>query len=183
MGNFIAFANKFDFSNYKTLCDVGGAGGYLSAQVAMNNSSMSCITFDLPPVSALATENISSMKLTNKVKIQSGDFFNDEFPKADVITMGNILHDWGTQDKKNLIKKAFDALPEGGAFVVIENIIDNNRSDNAFGLMMSLNMLIETEAGYDFTFADFNDLVKDAGFKETSLMPLTGPTSAAIAIK
>jgi precorrin-6B methylase 2 len=183
MGNFIAFANKFDFSNYKTLCDVGGAGGYLAAQVAMNNSSMSCITFDLPPVSALATENISSMKLTNKVTIQSGDFFNDEFPKADIITMGNILHDWGTQDKKNLIKKAFDALPEGGSFVVIENIIDNNRSDNAFGLMMSLNMLIETEAGYDFTFADFNVWVKDAGFKDTSLMPLAGPTSAAIAIK
>lgn len=183
MGNFIAFANKFDFSNYKTLCDIGGAGGYLAAQVAMNNSSMSCITFDLPPVSVLATENISSKKLTNKVTIQSGDFFNDEFPKADVITMGNILHDWGTQDKKNLIKKAFDALPKGGAFVVIENIIDNNRSDNAFGLMMSLNMLIETEAGYDFTFADFNGWTKDAGFKETSLMPLTGPTSAAIAIK
>lgn len=183
MGNFIAFANKFDFSNYKTLCDVGGAGGYLAAQVAMNNSGMSCITFDLPPVSVLATENISSMKLTNKVTIQSGDFFNDDFPKADVITMGNILHDWGTQDKKNLIRKAFDALPEGGAFVVIENIIDNNRSDNAFGLMMSLNMLIETEAGYDFTFADFNGWVKDIGFKETSLMPLTGPTSAAIAIK
>jgi len=183
MGNFIAFANKFDFSNYKTLCDVGGAGGYLAAQVVMNNSNMSCITFDVPPVSAMATENINGMGLANNVTIQSGDFFSDEFPKADVITMGNILHDWGTQDKKNLIKKAFDALPEGGAFVVIENIIDNNRSDNAFGLMMSLNMLIETDAGYDFTFADFSGWVKDAGFKEISLMPLAGPTSAAIAIK
>lgn len=183
MGNFIAFAKQFDFSNYKTLCDVGGAGGYLAAQVVMNNSNMSCITFDVPPVSTLATENINGMGLANNVTIQSGDFFSDEFPKADVITMGNILHDWGTQDKKNLIKKAFDALPEGGAFVVIENIIDNNRSDNAFGLMMSLNMLIETDAGYDFTFADFSGWVKEIGFKKTSLMPLAGPTSAAIAIK
>ena len=122
MGNFIAFANKFDFSNYKTLCDVGGAGGYLAAQVAMNNSGMSCITFDLPPVSALATENINGMRLTNKVTIQSGDFFNDEFPKADVITMGNILHDWGTQDKMNLIKKAFDAYLKGERLLLLKTL-------------------------------------------------------------
>jgi hypothetical protein len=97
--------------------------------------------------------------------------------------MGNILHDWGTKDKKMLIKKAYDALPKGGAFVVIENIIDNNRSKNAFGLLMSLNMLIETTEGYDFSFSDFDDMVKEAGFKSTALMPLTGPTSAAIALK
>ena len=183
MGNFIAFANKFDFSNYNTLCDVGGAGGYLAAQVVMNNDNMSCISFDLPKVSTIADENIKRMKLSDRVTIESGDFFVDDFPKADVITMGNILHDWGTEEKKSLIQKAYNALPEGGAFVVIENIIDDDRSKNAFGLMMSLNMLIETEAGYDFTFADFNSMVKEAGFKETSIIPLTGPTSAAIAYK
>lgn len=183
MGNFIAFANKFDFSSYKTLCDVGGAGGHLSMQVVLNNSNMSCVSFDLPKVSEIADENVKRMNLSNMVTIESGDFFSDELPKADVITMGNILHDWGTYEKKILIQKAYDALPESGAFVVIENIIDDNRSQNAFGLMMSLNMLIETEAGYDFTFADFNNLVKETGFKETAIIPLTGPTSAAIAYK
>ena len=102
---------------------------------------MKCISFDLSPVSPIAHENISKMGLADSVKIETGDFFTDPFPKADVITMGNILHDWGTQDKKTLIKKAYDALPEGGAFVVIENIIDDERRENAFGLMMSLNML------------------------------------------
>jgi precorrin-6B methylase 2 len=183
MGNFIAFANKFDFSNYKTLCDIGGAGGYLAAQVVLNNDNMSCISFDLPKVSAIADETIKGMNLSERIAIESGDFFVDDFPKADVITMGNILHDWGTDEKELLIQKAYNALPEGGAFVVIENIIDNDRSKNAFGLMMSLNMLIETEAGYDFTFADFNSMVKEAGFKETSIIPLTGPTSAVIAYK
>ena len=183
MGNFIAFADKFDFSNCKTLCDIGGAGGNLAAQVAMKNSNMLCSSFDLPKVSAIADENIRRMRLSDRVTIHSGDFFVDEFPKADVITMGNILHDWGTGEKKTLIQKAFDALPEGGAFVVIENIIDDDRSKNAFGLMMSLNMLIETEAGYDFSFSDFNNLVKETGFKETAIIPLTGPTSAAIAYK
>ena len=123
------------------------------------------------------------MGLASRVKIKSGDFFTDPFPKADVITMGNILHDWGTRDKKRLISKAYDALPEGGALVVIENIIDDERRENAFGLMMSLNMLIETAEGYDFTGADFNEWAREAGFRKTSVMPLTGPSSAAIAIK
>jgi len=183
MGNFMAFANKFDFSNYKTLCDIGGAGGYLSAQVAMNQHHMNCISFDLPPVCPVATENINNMGLTDRVKVQPGNFFEDEFPKADVITMGNILHDWGTSDKKMLIQKAYDALPSGGALVVIENIIDDNRSENAFGLMMSLNMLIETPAGYDFSAIDFEDWAKETGYSKTSIIPLTGPSSAVIAVK
>ena len=183
MGNFMAFANKFDFSSYSTLCDIGGAGGYLAAQVAMNNDHMKCVSFDLPPVSPVATENMNNMGLGTKVVIQSGDFLKEDFPKADVITMGNILHDWGIQDKKMLIKKAYDALPQGGALVVIENIIDDNRSENTFGLLMSLNMLIETPEGFDFSAADFDGWAKEIGFAQTSVIHLTGPSSAVIAIK
>lgn len=183
MGNFIEFAKTFNFSKYKTLCDIGGAGGFLAAHVAMNNQHIQCTSIDLPQVEPIAKENMQNMGLKDKVQVTSGDFFTDDFPKSDIITMGNILHDWGTNDKKILIKKAYTALPEGGAFVVIENIIDNERNKNAFGLLMSLNMLIETEAGYDFSFSDFDHMVKEAGFKSTSLLPLTGATSAAIAIK
>ncbi|RAJ07466.1 methyltransferase [Arenibacter echinorum] len=183
MGNFIAFANGFDFSNYKTLCDIGGSGGTLSAHVAMKNPHMQCTTFDLPPVSPIAQENLDAMGLGDKVKVVSGDFFTDNFPKADVITMGQILHDWGTKDKKMLVKKAYNALPKGGAFVVIENLIDDDRRKNAFGLLMSLNMLIETPEGYDISTSDFDGLAKEAGFVKTSIIPLAGPSSAGIAIK
>lgn len=183
MGNFMAFANKFDFSKYQTLCDIGGAGGFLSAQVVMNNSHMKCISYDLPPVTPIAKANLENMGVADKVVAQSGDFFKEDFPKADVITMGNILHDWGTEDKLMLIRKAYDAVPKGGALVVIENIIDDNRSENAFGLLMSLNMLIETSEGFDFSAADFKGWSQDVGFRAVHVMPLTGPTSAAIAIK
>ncbi len=183
MGNFMALSHAFDFSKYHTLCDLGGAGGFLAAQVAQHNPHMKCISFDLPPVAPLATENIAKMGLSEKVKTQSGDFFKNDIPKADVITMGNVLHDWGLADKKRLIKKAFDVLPKGGALVVIENIIDDERNKNAFGLMMSLNMMIETPEGFDFSFADFSQWAKEVGFTKTSLLPLTGPTSAVIAIK
>jgi precorrin-6B methylase 2 len=182
-GNFIAFASGFDFSRYQTLCDIGGAGAQLSAHVVNHNPDMRCISFDLPPVRPIALENTSKMGVADKVEVVEGDFFRDDFPKADVITMGNILHDWGLNDKKMLIRKAYEALPSGGSLVVIENVIDNERRENAFGLMMSLNMLIETAEGYDFTTEDFETWTREAGFTEVSQMPLTGPTSAVIAIK
>ena len=182
-GNFISFATQFDFSACNTLCDIGGAGAHLSAQVVSYNPHMKSISFDLLPVSPIAMENVSKMGVADKVEIKSGDFFTDSFPKADIITMGNVLHDWGINEKKLLISKAYDALPEGGSLVVIENIIDNDRSENAFGLMMSLNMLIETAEGFDFTAADFDEWATEAGFVETYAMRLTGPTSAVIAIK
>lgn len=183
MGNFMTFAQKFDFSKYKTLADVGGSAGLLSLMVAKHQPHMSCTTFDLPPVEPIAKETIQQFHLADRVKAQSGDFFADAFPKADIVTMGNILHDWDEEKKIMLMKKAYEALPDGGAFIAIEGIIDDERKQNAFGMMMSLNMLIETGTGFDYTFADFNRWAKTTGFKSTSLLPLAGPSSAAIAYK
>jgi predicted O-methyltransferase YrrM len=183
MGNFMKLSSAFDFSSYSTHCDLGGAGGYLAAQIAMNNANMSCISFDLPPVTPVASENIAMMGLSDRVSIQSGDFFKDDIPQVDVITMGNILHDWGLSDKKKLLKKAYDALPDGGALIVIENVIDDERNTNVFGLLMSLNMMIETPDGFDFSFSDFNRWALEIGFSKTSIIPLTGPSSAIITIK
>jgi len=183
MGNFMTFAQKFDFSKYKTLTDIGGSAGLLSLMVAKHQAHMTCTTVDLPPVEPIAMETIQKFHLTDRVKAQSGDFFTASFPKADIVTMGNILHDWDEEKKIMLMKKAYEALPAGGAFVAIEGIIDDERKQNAFGMMMSLNMLIETGTGFDYTFADFNKWAKIAGFKSTALLGLAGPSSAAIAYK
>jgi len=183
MGNFMAFAQNFDFNNYKTLTDAGGAGAMLSLMVAKHQPHMQCTSFDLPPVNAVAKENIARFGLTERVKTFDGDFFSNAIPSADIVVMGNILHDWDEEKKLELMNKAYEALPEGGAFVAIENVIDNDRRQNAFGLMMSLNMLIETGSGFDYTYNDFTGWAKATGFKSTSLMPLMGPSSAAIAIK
>jgi hypothetical protein len=183
MGNFMAFAQKFDFSPYKTLTDVGGSAAVLSLMVARHQPHMSCTSFDLPPVEPIAGNTIRHFELSDRVKTASGDFFEGGIPGADVVVMGNILHDWDEETKLMLMKKAFDAIPEGGVFVAIENIIDDDRNKNIVGLMMSLNMLIETGKGFDYTFADFNRWAKKVGFKSTAIMPLTGPSSAAIAYK
>ena len=183
IGSFVALAQKFDFSNYKSMVDIGGAGGYLAIQIALNHNEITCATYDLPPVGPVAEQIISEFNLSNRIDVLSGDFFSDELPKADLITMGNILHDWGTDDKKKLIAKAYSSLPAHGALIIIENIIDDDRRENAFGLMMSLNMLIETPAGFDYSAADFTQWASECGFKKVETLPLAGPSSALIATK
>jgi hypothetical protein len=181
--NFQVFAEKFDFSRYRTMCDIGGALALLSRIVAARHEHITFTTFDLPPVALHARKQIDAAGLADRIKVVSGDFFVNEFPQADIVTMGNILHDWNLEKKMLLIRKAYEALPEGGALVVIENIIDDARRENAFGLLMSLNMLIELGDAFDYTGADFRKWCSEAGFKRFDLIPLTGPASAAVAYK
>ena len=183
MANFEAFADKFDFAPYGTMADIGGATGQLSAIVAGRHPHLSCTSWDLPVVKPIADRRLAEAGLADRVTAGEIDFFRDEFPKADLITMGMILHDWNLDHKKMLIAKAYRALPEGGALVAIENLIDDERRENAFGLLMSLNMLIEFGDAFDFTGADFASWCLEAGFSRCEILPLTGPASAAIAYK
>ena len=181
--NFQAFAEKFDFSRYHTLCDVGGASGQLSMIVAEKHPHLTCISADLPAATRIAEHKISAAGLSDRVAAKSIDFFAEPLPKTDVITMGMILHDWNLENKMHLIRAAYDALAPGGAFVVIENLIDDARRENAFGLMMSLNMLIEFGDAFDFTAADFFGWCRAVGFTRTEVIPLAGPASAGVAYK
>ena len=183
LGNFQALADKFDFSRYETVCDVGGATGQLCTILAARHPHLRCTSYDLPVVVPIAEKAIAAAGMSDRVTAASGDFFADPLPSADVITMGLILHDWNLEGKKHLIEAAYEALPEGGAFIVIENLIDDARRENAFGLMMSLNMLIEFGDAFDYTGADFAGWCKEAGFREVEILPLTGPASAGIAYK
>jgi len=126
---------------------------------------------------------VVELGLSDRVRFQAGNFFEDELPRADVIIMGHILHDWDLAQKKLLLAKAFAALPKGGAVIVYDAVIDDDRRDNAFGLLMSLNMLIETTGGFDYTGADCSAWMREAGFTATRIEHLVGPDSMVIAIK
>ncbi|HEY5407441.1 MAG TPA: methyltransferase [Ginsengibacter sp.] len=182
-GNFMTLAKKFDFSKYKNMADIGGADGFLSCMIALQHPAIVLTTYDLLPVGPLAERAIAKFNLTNRIKVESGDFLKDTIPSAEIISMGNILHGLNETTKLTLIKKVYDALPENGVLIAIENIIDNARTQNTFGMLMSLNMLIENGDAFDYTFDDFEKWVKEAGFVKTELIPLTGPASAAIAYK
>ena len=165
------------------MCDVGGATGQLSIFVARRHPHMKCTTCDLPAVVPIAQKTIEAHDLSDRITAASVDIFSEPLPKADVITMGMILHDWNLEKKLHLIRAAYDALPAGGAFVAVEHLIDDARRENAFGLMMSLNMLIEFGDAFDFTFADFRGWCAEAGFRRFEVLPLGGPASAAVAYK
>ena len=181
--NFEAFAEKFDFSSFQTMCDVGGATGLLSIEVAKKHWHLQCVSFDLPPVEPIARKHITAAGLTGRITTASGDFFRDPLPKADLITMGMILHDWNLEKKMHLIRAAYNALPSGGALVAIEALIDDARRENLFGLLMSLNMLIEFGDAFDYSGADFRKWCEDVGFKRFDVIHLAGASSAAVAYK
>jgi 2-polyprenyl-3-methyl-5-hydroxy-6-metoxy-1,4-benzoquinol methylase len=178
----IAIARKVPWANYKTYADVGTAQGDLAVQIALHNPHLKGIGFDLAEVGPVFDEYAEANGVGDRVHFQAGDFFKQDLPNVDVITMGHILHDWSLDEKKMLIGKALKALNPGGALVVYDAIIDDDRSKNAFGLMMSLNMLIETPAGFDYTAAECIGWMKDAGFREARVEHLVGPDSMVIGI-
>jgi hypothetical protein len=143
-GSNMAIARQFPWEQYKSAVDVGTAQGDLIVQAALANPHIAGTGFDLPQVGPIVEEHVADNGLSSRVKFSPGSFFDDPIPEADVVMMGHILHDWDLETKKMLIGKAFKAVAPGGAFVVYEAIIDDDRKENTFGLMMSLNMLIET---------------------------------------
>jgi hypothetical protein len=179
----MAIARAFPWSTYQTFVDVGTAQGDLAVQVATANPHLRGHGFDLPEVAPIFEEYVAGCGVADRVSFVPGSFFDRPLPRADVVMMGHILHDWDLPTKRMLIGKAFDALPAGGAFIVYEALIDNDRSTNAFGLMMSLNMLIETPGGFDYTGADCEGWMREAGFTSTRVESLVGPDSMVIGIK
>ncbi|MGE3888670.1 MAG: methyltransferase [Vicinamibacterales bacterium] len=179
----MTIARQFPWKDYGNFVDVGTAQGDLAVQIAHANPHLHGMGFDLPEVAPIFEEYALANGLANRLRFVPGSFFDHDLPKADVVTMGHILHDWDLPTKKTLVRKAFDALPSGGAFIVYESIIDDERKQNAFGLMMSLNMLIETPGGFDYTGADCMGWMKEAGFSSTRVEHLVGPDSMVIGIK
>jgi precorrin-6B methylase 2 len=179
----MAIAAKFPWDRYKTFVDVGCAEGCVPVAVARQHPHLTGTGFDLALVQPHFDAYVAANGLSGRVQFQAGDFFNDDLPAAEVIVMGHILHDWDLEMKKTLLAKAYRALPSGGSLIVYEMIIDDERSHNAMGLLMSLNMLIETTAGFDFTAADCIGWMREAGFGEVRVEHLVGPDSMVVGVK
>jgi len=178
-----AIAETFPWKEYQTVVDVGGAQGGLLVQLALAHPHLRGSNFDLPVVGPVFEEYVAANGLSDQLNFLPGSFFEEPLPPAEVITMGHILHDWDLGQKRMLLQKAYDALPEGGALIVFEALIDDDRRQNAFGLLMSLNMLIETPGGFDYTGKDCSDWMSEAGFSSTRVEHLAGPDSMVVGIK
>ena len=178
-----AIAGKFPWKKYRSFVDIGCAQGGVAVEIALAHKHLTGQGMDLPVVRPVFEAYARSRKLERRVTFHPGDFFKEALPNADVLIMGHILHDWDLNEKMMLLHKAYDALPSGGALIVHEALIDDARKHNAFGLLMSLNMLIETPGGFDFTGADCRQWMKKADFKRTKVEKLAGPDSMVIGFK
>jgi len=183
VGSGMALAAKFQWRDHSSVIDIGCAEGAVPVQIALAHDHITGGGFDLPPLEPIFEANVAAAGLDERLSFTAGDFFEDALPTADVLVMGHILHDWGMDEKRVLLQKAHDALPDGGALIVYEAIIDDDRRENAFGLLMSLNMLIETPGGFDYTGADCQGWMREAGFRETYVEQLVGPDSMVVGIK
>ena len=183
MGSAIAIAQKFPWQKHQTFVDIGTAEGGLPVQVALAHNHLTGGGFDLPVVQPVFEEYVASFNLSDRLSFYPGNFFADPLPQADVLTMGHILHDWSLEEKKVLLSKAYETLPKGGSLIIHEAIIDDERRQNTFGLLMSLNMLIESPGGFDYTGADCCSWMREVGFQETYVEHLAGPDSMVVGVK
>ncbi|MGF6852779.1 methyltransferase [Paraburkholderia sp. CI3] len=178
-----ALAGTFPWAEVGSFADIGCAEGGLTCVVAAAHPHLAATGFDLPPVRPVFEQYVAGKGLADRVRFEAGSFFEQPLPEADVLVMGHILHDWDLDQKKLLLAKAYEALPKGGRLIAYDAIIDDDRRHNAFGLLMSLNMLIETSGGFDYTAADCIGWMREAGFVEAGHHPLDGPTSIVVATK
>lgn len=173
-------AVKFPWKNYDTIIDVGAAQGCLPVQIAQAHWHITGGGFDLPSLRPLFDHYVQEHGLSERLQFHSGDFFQDRLPRADVLVMGRVLHNWDLATKKMLLRKAYDALSAGGALIVYERLIDDERRVNAAGLLASLNMLIMNKGGFDFSAADCIGWMEEAGFRNIRVEPLTGEQSMVV---
>jgi O-methyltransferase len=137
----------------------------------------------LPEVGALFNDYVGERGLAERLRFYPGDFFNERLPSADVLVMGRVLHNWDLSTKRMLLTKARQALPSGGALIVYERLIDDERRTSAAGLLSSLNMAIMTAGGFDFTAADCIGWMIEAGFRDMRVEPLSGDQSMVLGLK
>ena len=176
-------AKKFPWKKYRTFVDVGCAQGGVAVEIVLAHKHLMGGGMDLPVVQPVFEAYAKARGVAQRLRFHPGNFFKDPLPKCDVIVMGHILHDWNLDEKIMLLRKAYDALPVGGAVIIHEALIDDARKQNAFGLLMSLNMLIETHGGFDYTGADCRKWMKEVGFKRTQVARLAGPDGMVVGFK
>jgi hypothetical protein len=178
-----ALARAFPWERVSSVVDVGSAQGCVPVRLALAHRHLTARGFDLPAVGPIFSRYVAAHELSDRVHFIAGDFFQDSLPPADVHIMGMVLHDWDLPVKRMLLGKAHASLPQGGSLIVCEMLIDDERRAQLPGLLMSLNMLIETRGGFDFSGADCIEWMREAGFSVARVVPLAGAYSAVIGTK
>jgi SAM-dependent methyltransferase len=166
-----ALARKFPWKRYETFLDVGTAQGCVPVEIASLHAHVKGGGFDLPCLEAAFTRHVRDHGLSGRLRFYPGDFLANPLPSAQVLIMGRILHNWDGSIRTMLLEKAYRALAPGGALIVYDPLIDDRRR-LPHGLLSSLNMLIETPGGSEYTATECGTWMAQAGFRDIRVEPL-----------
>ncbi|MFL5342859.1 MAG: class I SAM-dependent methyltransferase [Gemmataceae bacterium] len=175
-------ASAFDLSRFRRLVDLGGATGHFAAAACERWPELRAVVFDLPEVVRLARELIAASPAADRVEVVAGDFFRDELPDGDLFALGRILHDWSEEKIHALLKRVFERLPSGGAVLVCEKLLHEDKAGPPSAQLQDLNMLTCTE-GRERTLAEYEALLRRAGFGEVAGCRAPAPLDAVLGVK
>ncbi|MFC3997673.1 methyltransferase [Nocardiopsis sediminis] len=177
-----ALARAFDWTGKGSFVDIGGARGNLAAEIVKAHPHLTGGCLDLPPVEPVFDEHMARLGLADRVTFHPADFFTDPLPETDVMVFGHVLHDWDDENRVRLLRRAYEALPEGGVALVYDALVDDDRRDPA-NLLRSLSMRLVTPGGSEYTAADCRGWLEAAGFTDVSTTPLTRSDALVVAHK
>lgn len=177
-----AVAEAFDFAPYRQLLDVGGGSGAYCIEAVRRHPHLRAVVFDIPPALQVAQEKIARAGLSDRIATCVGDFFTEELPAgSDVLLLSMIMHDWTPEKNTLILRKCFDVLPPGGALIISELMMDDDKVGPVPAAMMSMIMLIETE-GRNYTWAEYTKWLAETGFQEIQRIPLESPGANGILV-
>jgi acetylserotonin N-methyltransferase len=158
-----AVVRAFDLSRFHRLVDLGGATGHLTIAACEAYHDLQGVVLDLERVIPVAREIVSQSPAASRISCVAGDFFEGDLPPADLYSLGRILHDWAQPKIEKLLSRIRKSLAPGGALLIAERILNDDKSGPTNALMQSLNMLICTE-GKERTLEEYRALLQAAGF-------------------
>jgi acetylserotonin N-methyltransferase len=172
----------FDLSGYRKLVDLGGATGHLAVAACKRYPHLRAAVFDLPPVLPLAREMVDASGVADRIELIPGDFFADALPEADLFAVGRILHDWSLDKIERLLRVICERLPAGGALLVAEKLLADDKTGPSWAVVQSLNMLVCTE-GKERALGEYTELLRAAGFRDVQGRRTSTPLDAILAVK
>lgn len=171
-------ATAFPWAGHSDVVDVGGARGNVAAHLLAAHPHLRATVFDLPPMEAPFDALLTERGVRDRARFTAGDFRTEDLPGGDVLIIGHVLHNWGEEDRRLIVKKAYDAVRPGGALLVYDAMLDEHPTDLA-RVLVSLNMLLMTEHGAEYLADDCREWLSDAGFTGVDAVPL-GPADTLV---
>jgi acetylserotonin N-methyltransferase len=172
----------FDLGRFRQMLDLGGGTGHLVMEACRQHYNLQGVIFDLPSIKTVAEEYVHAAHLSDRIEVIAGDFFADPLPPADLYALGRIIHDWSEHKVVPLLEKINESLPDGGALLICEKLLNDKRDGPATAYLQSLNMLVCTD-GRERTAVEYESLVKSAGFRELQVHRTGQPVDAMLALK